>query len=799
MRPQADDRLGQPHATEESGDAVAANSPEIEELVCTDRVCTIFGQVFEASPADRARLLDELSCGDAVLQAQVKSLLDEAEEIDREGFLDARTGTWVSRVLSGDEPEPNPPMPEVIGQYAITGVLGQGGTGIVYRGRSPAPLERDVAIKVMRSAGSPRDARRFMREVSVMASMSHPAVAQVYDSGRLSDGRWWAACALVEGKLITTAALEGRLDWSRRVDLVRQAAEGVHHAHQRGIIHRDLKPSNILVSSDDHGRSRATVIDFGVARLVGAGSARSELTEAGLVVGTLGYMSPEQIDDQDVDARSDVYALGLVLSEVLTGAPARARTSLRQMARAAAAPVDVRLRACGGREHDLEAIMARATDPDPARRYASAQHLADDLERVLTGMPVTARKNNAAYHAQLLARRHPMASLVSLACAALLVILVINIVASRSRLAHEVQDQRELIASLIVETLDRLSVLSGTAESRAAMVELLMERVQRLLPADPDNHDLQAALARLLRERGDLSYHDGDLADAMGEFGRSMALYEALHRRDPRDIELGRRYAESVVRMGDMQRVLFEGQEYLATYDAAMLIQRRLLEMDPSHPGVRDDLCWSYERLRLRYESSHLWPEMEAWLIERLHLAEALLIDTPGRVLSVYNLSSAHYRLANLYRQTRDVASCALHTRAAMELAEQLVHLQPDRSAFVEHLVLVGRNQLRLDTTANRTDQARFQLDDMLERTRQHSRLQPGNAFAEGLLAFTLSLGADMALQWGDTSRACLLASECLEVLAGLDARGINTVENAVSARSMIRKTLTHLAEASKN
>ncbi len=799
MRPQAENRSGQPRASGESSDVVAARSPELEALACSERALTVFGQVFEAAPADRARLLEELSCGDAALHAQVTSLLEEAEDLDREGYLDARTGTWMHGAVSGDEPEPPPPMPEAIGQYAITGVLGEGGTGIVYRGHSPAPLERDVAIKVMRSAGSPRDARRFMREVSVMASMSHPAVAQVYESGRLSDGRWWAACALVEGKPITTAALESRLDWARRVDLVRQAAEGVHHAHQRGIIHRDLKPSNILVSRDDHGRSRATVIDFGVARLVGAGSARSELTEAGLVVGTLGYMSPEQIDDQDVDARSDVYALGLVLSEVLTGAPARNRTSLRQMAQATAAPVNVRLKGCGGRERDLEAVMARATDPHPDRRYASAQHMADDLERILTGRPVTARKNTTAYHAQLLARRHPMASLVSLGCAALLVMLVITIVLSRSRLAREVQDQRELIASLIGETLDRLSVLSGTAESRAAMVDLLMERVQRQSTADPDNRDVRSALARLLRERGDLRYVNGNIADALEEFDRSASLYQALHRQQPSDIELGRRYAESVVRMGDMQRVLFEGDKFLSTYDVAMGIQMRLLEMDPSHPGLRDDLCWSYERLRLRYEVPERWPELEAWLIERLHLAEALLIDTPGRILSVYNLSSAHYRLANVYRQIGDMAACAMHTRAAMDLAEQLVHLQPDRSAFVEHLVLVGRNQLRLDTAANRTDLAQRQLDDMLNRTRQHSRRQPGNAFAEGLLAFTLSLGADMALQWGDMPRAQALASECLEVLTALDARGIHSVENAVSARTMIRNTLTRLAEASRD
>jgi serine/threonine protein kinase len=354
---------------------------------------------------------------------------------------DERTGSRHSRDLFGvGAPEPNAeddparftpaPAPTFIGQYEVVRVLGSGGMGTVYEAIQDAPRRR-VALKVMREATASDDAvRRFEREARILGTLQHPGIAQVYDAGMtaLPEAERgvagprsvpYFAMELLHGAVsLTEHARRANLDHRAVLMLMAQVCDAVGHAHQRGVVHRDLKPSNILV--DSAGRVR--VIDFGVARIVGAGAVANTLhTHPGTIVGTLQYMSPEQVGDDPtlVDARSDVYSLGAVLYELLCGTVPVPVRGVAILAAAELVRTHVPLppsRIVKGLRPDVQAVVMKALAKGRADRYASAEELRDDLLRAAEGVPVLARPLGPATLAARAARRWANARPWSTAC-----------------------------------------------------------------------------------------------------------------------------------------------------------------------------------------------------------------------------------------------------------------------------------------------------------------------------------------------------------------------------------------------
>jgi tetratricopeptide (TPR) repeat protein/predicted Ser/Thr protein kinase len=299
-----------------------------------------------------------------------------------------------------------------IGPFEIIEELGRGGMGVVYRARQKSP-NREVALKLVRANLLMPDAtRRLETEADVLARMTHPGIARVYEAGNLDDGDSevsYFAMELVEGETLVRHAESHRLSIPDRVRTIVEVCDAVQHAHQRGVIHRDLKPANILVDDDGHPR----VLDFGIARLVETSTRLTTVERApGALAGTLSYMSPEQLtgDAGEIDTRTDVYALGAVLYELLTGRPpivvegmplTRALETLRTERPKRPRSVDPRI------SRDLELIVLKAIDADPDRRYGSASTLAADLRRYLARLPVEARPATARYRFQRFAQRNP--------------------------------------------------------------------------------------------------------------------------------------------------------------------------------------------------------------------------------------------------------------------------------------------------------------------------------------------------------------------------------------------------------
>ncbi|MFO0785858.1 MAG: serine/threonine-protein kinase [Phycisphaerales bacterium] len=344
--------------------------------------------------------------------------------------------------------------PDEIGPFRIERVIGRGGMGVVYLAHQNNP-DREVALKVLRDgAGTASLRSRFAREISALGRLEHPGIARIYEAGAArgpAGDTAYFAMEYIRGPRITDFAYESHLDIPAVVELLAKVADAVQHAHARGIIHRDLKPGNILIdhrplplAGEDHLRvthaaAQPKILDFGVARLFDEGSEHTILTQQGLLVGTVAYMSPEQLagDPEGIDIRVDVYSLGVILFELLA---ARLpfdvlNTSIAEAARIIRDEEPSPLTSTGGNgaakriDRDLQTIVAKAMAKNREMRYATAAALADDLRRYLRNEPILARRPTATYQLAKFARRHrtlvASAAAVAIAVTAGLVVSIV--------------------------------------------------------------------------------------------------------------------------------------------------------------------------------------------------------------------------------------------------------------------------------------------------------------------------------------------------------------------------------------
>ena len=394
-------------------------------------VKSIFGRAMAASsPAERAAYLQEACGSDPKLRAEVEALL----HADREAgsFLGERSpspaATVDERVFQGPG--------TVIGPYTLREQIGEGGMGLVYVAEQQHPIRRKVALKVIKPGMDTRQVvARFEAERQALALMDHPHIARVLDGGETTSGQSYFVMELVRGMPITQFCDENRLTTRARLELFVGVCQAVRHAHQKGVIHRDLKPSNVLVTSHG-GTLAAKVIDFGIAKAVGLRLTEKTLcTGPAQMIGTPLYLSPEQacLGGLDVDTRADIYALGVVLYELLTGATPFDRERLREApydemrriireepprpsTRAgtlgpAAAAVSVRRQSDPRRlsqllRGEVDWVVMKAMEKDRNRRYETPGAFAADIERYLRDEPVAAGPPSAWYRFRKIARRH---------------------------------------------------------------------------------------------------------------------------------------------------------------------------------------------------------------------------------------------------------------------------------------------------------------------------------------------------------------------------------------------------------
>ncbi|MFT5733519.1 MAG: tetratricopeptide (TPR) repeat protein [Planctomycetota bacterium] len=377
----------------------------------------LFDEASDLPSHEQEAFLEEAAEGDAGLLESLRKLLridsEHALAIDRPvvAELGIELALELDSAINAAETEDRFPRPHMIGPYRILHVLGRGGMGIVYEAEQTAPTRR-VALKVLRAdVATPGMLRRFEHETLVLGRLNHPGIAQIYDAGiaESSGGEQpFLAMELVRGKTLTDHADAFKLAREERLALLAAVADAVHHAHERGVIHRDLKPANVLVDAS----GQVKVLDFGVATTLDVDQHLSTMhTGVGEVVGTLSYMSPEQVTGRssEVDARSDVYALGVLAHELLTGRPPfdlqgkLIHEAARIVAEVDPSTLSVHDESLRG---DVEWIVGKALAKEAARRYASAAAFASDLRRHLADEPISAGAPSAWHQAVKFSRRH---------------------------------------------------------------------------------------------------------------------------------------------------------------------------------------------------------------------------------------------------------------------------------------------------------------------------------------------------------------------------------------------------------
>ena len=379
------------------------------------RIAGLFDELVELGPVPRSRRLDGIAATEPELAGAVRRLL-AADDTERR-LLETPLELAAPRVEVGEATEP---PPERAGPYRIAGLLGSGGMADVYAAeRDDGAFDQRAAIKVLRRGLDTADIlARFLRERRILARLEHPAIARLLDGGALGDGRPYLVMERVDGRPIHLYAEENALSVEERLRLLLAACDAVGYAHRNLVVHRDLKPSNVLVSAG----GEVKLLDFGIAKLLGPDLGGAQTVREVRVL-TPAYAAPEQLAGEPTTTATDVWGLGALAFELLVGEPPLARLASSRsgdppalateppprassrVLELSAASVEGRRRAARLRG-DLDTILEKALAVDPARRYLSAEALAEDLRRHLDGRPVRARPASLGYRAGKFLRRH---------------------------------------------------------------------------------------------------------------------------------------------------------------------------------------------------------------------------------------------------------------------------------------------------------------------------------------------------------------------------------------------------------
>jgi serine/threonine protein kinase len=615
------------------------------------RVEAIFLAAKRLPEHDRDAFVAEQAGDDHDMANEVRALLEE--DARSLGALDRPPlGRADLEALTREVREA--PLPARIGRFRVNGLLGVGGMGAVYEAEQDEP-RRLVALKVIRPGLiTPALLRRFRRETNALAQLSHPGIARIYEAGAAtteSGETPYFAMELIRGRPLVDFANANALDTRRRLSLVADVADALHHAHQHGVVHRDLKPANILV--DESGKPR--ILDFGVSSVAHEPGDDSALnTESGVLLGTLAYMSPEQAsgDTSRVDHRSDVYSLGVIAYELLAGAPPYEirRDAIHEAARIIREVEPTSLssmnRALRG---DAETIVFKAISKEPDRRYQTAAEFAGDIRRFLANEPILARRPSASYQLAKFARRNrPLVAGVAAAFVVLLASLLV-------------------ISGLLVRTMraERNALLE---RDEAALQAAIAEEINDFLVLDliaavsPENtQDRDVTLLDLLDAASEsVENHEFDHPEVEAEIRHTIArTYFELGRPDDA--------LPHALRAGELGLGAFgpghgSTQEYYNTiahihrfsgrFEEAAPYYEQVLEGRRANPDTEPAmLVVALSNLAGLYRSMGRTPEAFALLEESIAIAERSLEPTSNQRLSAQSTLAGAYREEGRYEE----------------------------------------------------------------------------------------------------------------------------------------------------
>ena len=626
-------------------------------------------------------------------------------------------------------------FPERIGSYRLLGVIGEGAMGVVYEAEEDRPHRR-VALKVIRPGfAGPARLRRFEHEADVLGRLQHPGIAQIYHAGVAETGHGiqpYFAMELVRGRPLNDYVAGRQLTVKERLTLVTQICDAVEHAHQKGVIHRDLKPANILV--DASGQPK--VLDFGLARAIDVDVRSTMHTGAGEMVGTVAYMSPEQISGEtdQLDTRSDVYALGVLAYELLADRSPYDlhRKPLTEMARIIREEEPARLSSVSRRlPADVETIVAKALEKDKARRYGSAAEMAEDIRRFLRDEPIAARPPSTIYQIQKFATRHKAVVGGVVAVFAVLVagVIVSSLLAIRARRAEAMADARAI-----------------EARREVAKSEAVTKFMQEMLAAaNPENAQGREVTVRAALDEAAKKVDAGTLAGqpaveaavraAIGTTYEGLGLFEAAERQLQAALETRQRIgadrllvAQSLFDLARTQFLRFKLKEAEPLLRESLAIRREILG------GKHRDVAAILNALGALLQRAGRMDEAELVMREALAIRREVLGPDDPDVASTLN------NLGMILRGKGDIASAAPILREALDLRRQ--KLGNDHPDVVIQTVNVARV---LEDLGDHAASEKYAREALATRRRILGPEHPAMANTLSVVADALAGGGDFA------------------------------------------------------
>ncbi len=672
------------------------------------------------SESDRQEYVRQACGDDLALQAQVEKLIEN--HLQAGSFLnfpDQPNSSSDSRFDNGGSS---------IGPYTLLKKIGEGGMGVVFLAEQAEPFRRQVAIKVIRGGmDSKQVVDRFEQERQALAVMDHPNIARMIDGGLTADGRPYFAMELIQGLPITDYCDKNHMTLRQRLELFVPVCQAIQHAHQKGIIHRDLKPSNVLVIETD-GKRIPKVIDFGVAKAVGTRLTKSTLnTHLGTIIGTLEYMSPEQAipDHEDIDTRSDIYCLGILLFELLTGTTPIQRQKLKEVAvlellrmireddtptpshrlstvndlPSVASSRGVEPRTLSHVvKGDLDWIVMKCLEKDRSRRYSAANGVARDIERFLCHEPIEAGPPRATYRIQKFLWRNRWATA---AVSLLLLTLVGGIVGTSIGLVQ-------------------------ASQGRAAAGQALQVAEHQRDRAERHYQQAMSAVDRLLTRVGGVRLES---VPQMDETRRqlledALEIYREMLQEESDDPVLRREVGLAWTRVGDIQSKLGNRQAE-ESLKHAIEIQRALLEEFP------DNTKYKIDSIR-----SHRYLAFELFRLGRLPEAERIVDDILSRDQLTTNEAISeqvqlHYLRGMVNASTQKMDAAISACEESLKFADANVLKEPsesehelDRVIVLNYLGNLYREDRRLDEAEKCLRDGKSVLERLLAKEPADSHLQ---------------------------------------------------------------------------
>lgn len=613
----------------------------------------------------------------------------------------------VPAILAGDAGSPG--ELGVIGDYELIKVLGHGGMGVVYLARQ-RNLKRLVALKTIRPGAvmSEQALSRFLLEAQSAANLRHPGIVAVYDVGE-ENGCHYYSMELIEGRDLADLVRDRTLSADEAARHLFALADAMRYAHDQGILHRDLKPSNVLIDA----RGVLKIADFGLAKRMNAGD--SQLTQSDSVLGTPSYMPPEQAstDFGVVGPWSDVYSLGAILYELLSGRPPfRANSPLETMRLLLTSePVPLRQLAPGV-PRDLETICHKCLDRMPQRRYGSAKELAEELGRFLRQEPILARPIGRAQRLWRWCRRHPIESLLVAGLASVLLIGSAavfwqwrraegNLEAARRNQARAQETLAQLGTAsdqLLVVVKDWIARLPPDDSSQRDKLDTALHAYQQLLKDWPDDANMHLKLAETHHQVADIYLHLRDFGQAIVHYKTAIDVYQRVRKNDPDNVRLARLIADELDWLGEAYRFAEQLEEAEKRFQEAIAEQTALLAREPS-AALQGELARTYSNRALMRSQMGQDAAALADVNRGIELLDEARRTAPNEPALRQGLARCRINRGMILKRSRKPLEALADYTAAEQLLESLVRAVDDDREFRFELAktLLNRGNLLFD------------------------------------------------------------------------------------------------------